>query len=151
MNFLAGDEVILDKRELLNFLQKHRLGVQASVSALGFPQAAVVGIAVSDRFEIIFDTTNDTRKYSNLKANPQITFVIGWDEEQTVQYEGIAHEVEVEGEERNRVLEIYFSVYPDGRDRLLWPGIVHFCVKPNWIRYTDYRLGRAEIHLFTQF
>jgi hypothetical protein len=57
-------------RELLEFLQTHRLAVQTSVSASGGPQAAVVGIAVSDRFEIIFDTLASTRKAVNLRRNP---------------------------------------------------------------------------------
>jgi hypothetical protein len=38
------------------------LGLQASVSPLGAPQAAVVGIAASSRFEIIFDTVDTSRK-----------------------------------------------------------------------------------------
>lgn len=33
--------------------------------------------------------------------------------------------------------EIYFGRWPDGRDRLSWPGIVHFRVKPKRIRFSD--------------
>jgi hypothetical protein len=46
--------------ELVAFLRKHRLLVQASTSASGAPQAAVVGFAVSDDLEIVFDTIGTT-------------------------------------------------------------------------------------------
>jgi hypothetical protein len=46
---------------LLAFLRQHGLAVQTSVSKEGNPQAAVVGIAVTDRFEIVFDTLESTR------------------------------------------------------------------------------------------
>jgi len=63
--------------ELLRFMRTQGLAVQSSVSAAGAPQAAVVGIAVSDQFEIIFDTLASARKVPNLRANPRIAFVIG--------------------------------------------------------------------------
>jgi hypothetical protein len=44
-----------------------------------------VGIAVSRKLEIIFDTVNSSRKYDNLPANQAASFVIGWEGEVTVQ------------------------------------------------------------------
>ena len=130
---------------LLPFLQKHRLGVQSTVSPSGDPQAAVVGIAITPELEIIFDTLDTTRKCRNLRADPRIAFVIGWDQEITVQLEGIADEPA--GAERDRILETYFAVYPDGRDRLKWPGITHFRVRPTWIRYSDFNVGGEIVEL----
>jgi len=126
----------MTRAELLPFLQKHRLGVQSTVSPSGDPQAAVVGIGVTPELEIVFDTLDTTRKCRNLRADPRIAFVIGWDEEITVQLEGIADEPT--GAERDRILEAYFATYPDGRDRLAWKGITHFRVRPTWIRYSDF-------------
>jgi hypothetical protein len=57
-------------------------------------------------------------------------------EECTVQYEGIADEPT--GKELERIREIYFFRFPDGRDRLQWPGITHFRTRPKWIRFSDY-------------
>ena len=128
----------MTRAELVPFLQKHRLGVQSTVSPSGEPQAAVVGIAVTPQLEIIFDTVENSRKCRNLRADPKIAFVIGWDEEITVQIEGIADEPK--GDERDRILEVYFAAYPDGRDRLSWTGIIHFRVRPSWIRYSDFRV-----------
>lgn len=128
---------------LLAFLQKHRLGVLSTVSPAGAPEAAVVGIAVTDRLEIIFDTLADTRKCVNLRKNPQIAFVIGWDEEITVQCEGIADEPT--GAELDRVKRAYFQVYPDGVERQSWPGITYFRVHLNWARYSDFNAAGSIV------
>jgi len=42
----------MTKPELLQFMRAHRLAVQASVSPAHAPQAAVVGIAVTDAFDV---------------------------------------------------------------------------------------------------
>jgi len=63
--------------KLLAFLRTHRLAVQASVSPNAGPQAAVVGFAISDQFEIIFDTLETTRKAQNLRNIPHIALANG--------------------------------------------------------------------------
>jgi hypothetical protein len=139
----------MDVRRLLDFLRRHRLAVEASVSATSRPQAAVVGIAVTDRFEIVFDTLDSTRKAQNLRLNSRVAFVIGGlaGEEITVQYEGIADEPA--GLERERLKAVYYQAYPDGPSRLSWPGLVYVRVRPTWIRYTDYTVDPTEIAEFT--
>src|SRR5262249_12657741 len=80
---------------LLAFMRRYRVAVQASVSATSAAQAAVVGIAVTDRFEIVFDTLSTSRKAQNLRRNPKIALVFGGmvdGEERTAQYEGLADE-----------------------------------------------------------
>lgn len=124
---------------LLEFLRRHRLGVVSTVSPEGAPQAAVVGVAFTDRLEVIFDTTDATRKCANLRRNPRVAIVVGWDEEITAQLEGVADEPT--GAERDRILAAYFVPYSDGRDRLSWPGITHFRVRVAWARYSDFREG----------
>lgn len=125
--------------ELLRFLRGHRMAVEASVSAEGGPQAAVVGIVVTDAFEILFDTLDATRKISNLRRHPRIAFVIGGiadGEERTAQVEGIADEPR--GAELERLKALYFARFPDGREREKWPGITYVRVRPTWIRYSDF-------------
>lgn len=129
----------MTRRELLAFMRSERFVAQASVARDFAAQAAVVGIAVSDDFEIIFDTLRSSRKAANLRANPSIAFVIGGLHDvgiRTVQYEGIADTPS--GDELVRVREIYFEVFPDGRERLTWPELIHIRVKPLWIRYSNY-------------
>jgi pyridoxine/pyridoxamine 5'-phosphate oxidase len=129
----------MKKAELLDFLQKHRLGVLATVSPNGDPEAAVVGIAVTDRLELVFDTLDTTRKCHNLRNHANIALVIGWDEEMTVQVEGIADEPA--GAELDRLKTTYFAVYPDGESRQSWSGITYFRVRPTWARYSDFHDG----------
>lgn len=120
-------------------MRRHRLAVQSSVAAAGV-QSAVVGIAVTDDFEIVFDTLESTRKARNLAMNPRIAFVMGGTldgEEWTVQYEGIADRPS--GVELRAVQEAYFGTWPDGRERLKWPGLMHIRVRPTWLRFSDFR------------
>jgi general stress protein 26 len=126
----------MERDELVGFLRRYKLAVEASVGAGGVPQAAVIGFAVSDALEIVFDTVDTTRKHRNLRADPRIALVIGWDHEITAQIEGTSDFPE--GDELERMRAVYFSAYPDGRDRLAWPGITHVRVRPTWIRYTDF-------------
>lgn len=133
-------------RALLHFLRSHRLAVQASVSETVAPQAAVVGFAISDQFEIVFDTLASTRKAQNIRRNPKLAFVIGGlkkADERTVQYEGIADEPV--GEELEQLKQIYYAVFPDGPSRSSWLGLIYVRVKPTWLRYSDYNSDPPEI------
>jgi len=67
----------MTRPELLQFLRDHSLAVQASLSLSVAPQAAVVGIVVTDYFEVFFDTLESSRKVQNLRRNPRIALVIG--------------------------------------------------------------------------
>jgi pyridoxine/pyridoxamine 5'-phosphate oxidase len=126
----------MTRAELVRFLRRSKLAVEASVAPDGAPQAAVIGVAVTDELELVFDTLTSSRKYRNLVADPRIALVIGWDDAATVQLEGVVDFPS--GAELDRVRACYFAVYPDGRDRLAWPGITHARVRPRWVRYSDF-------------
>ena len=128
--------------ELYNFIHARKLAVISTTSSAGNPQSALVGVAVSPELHIVFDTIKSSRKYTNLKADPRISLVSGWDSEITVQYEGIA--VEPEGEALQQAKNLYFQTWPDGVNRQQWPGITWFLVTPRWIRYSDFTSGRIE-------
>jgi hypothetical protein len=135
--------------DLLRFMRRHRYAVQASVTPAGAPQAAVIGIAVTGAFEIVFDTIGGSRKAQNLRVNRRLALVLGdanGGDEWTVQFEGLADEPR--GGELERLKDAYFSVFPDGRDRQRWPGLTYFRVTPTWIRFTDYHVDPAAIHEF---
>jgi general stress protein 26 len=132
----------MNRDGLYDFIRAYRYAVMASVSGDGAPEAAVIGIAVTPDLEIVFDTTDATRKCPNLRRNARIALVIGgWDKQQTVQYEGVADEPE--GAERERLLKTYFEAFPDGPARSEWPGITYFRVRPRWVRYSSYYRPRA--------
>jgi len=126
----------MTKAELFAFLSGSKLAVLGSVSPEGAPQSALVGIAVTEELEIIFDTLDTTRKYRNLIRNCRASFVVGWEGEKTVQFEGEAFLPE--GEELGRYKKIYFGTWSDGPARESWPGIAYFVVRPLWIRYSDF-------------
>jgi general stress protein 26 len=130
----------MTKEFLYNFIKQHNLAVISTLSEDNKPEAALVGFAISKDLEIVFDTVKTSRKYKNLLQNRNVAVVIGWDNETTVQYEGIA--TELNGAEAEYYKEIYFEIYPDGRERAkTWPHIVHFKITPKWIRYSDFNEG----------
>ena len=138
---LGAKAEFMDKRALYDFIRARKFAVMASVTSLRAPEAALVGYALTPEFELVFDTTDATRKCANLRANPNIAFVIGWDGSETVQYEGIADEPA--GAERERLKKIYFEAFPDGVSRQEWPGLTYFRVKPRWIRFSSYYRPRS--------
>jgi hypothetical protein len=131
-------------------MRTQRLAVEASRAADGGVQAALVGIAVTEAFEIVFDTLDSTRKARNLRVSPRVAFVLGGSpatEERTVQFEGIADEPV--GAELERIKTAYFQVWPDGPERASWPGIAYFRVRPTWIRFSDFGCAPPRIVEFT--
>ena len=138
--------VTITRAALLTFLRSRRYAVESSVHPSGTPQSAIVGIAVSDDFEIVFDTLDTSRKGQNLRQRSDIAFVIGsleGNDERTVQYEGTADEPQ--GADRARLTELYFGVFPDGRERQKWPGLTYVRATPRWLRYSDYNVAPPAI------
>lgn len=124
-----------------------KLGVLSTINDANMPQSALVGIAVTETLEIVFDTVKSSRKYPNLIARPACSFVMGWAGEQTVQYEGRADELS--GGELERFQQVYFDAWPECRAHLTWPDIVYFVVRPRWIRYSDFDRNPPLIREFT--
>jgi hypothetical protein len=136
----------MTQAELYAFLRKHRLAVISTIGATS-PQAAVIGIAVTEALDIIFDTLTTSRKYANLRADPRAALAIGWDAAQTVQYEGIADWPS--GPDLDACKRIYFEAWPDGPDRERWPDIAYIRIRPRWLRYSDFSDTPAKIEELT--
>lgn len=132
----------MTKRELAQFMRRCRHAAQASVSASGAPQAAVVGVAVSDDLEVFFDTLATTRKAENLRRDGRAALVL-WDAQCTVQIDGVADEPQ--SSELARLKQLYFDSFPDGRERERWPDITYFRVRPRWLRYSDFSGAEPRI------
>jgi hypothetical protein len=136
----------MTQAELYAFLRKHRLAVISTINLVSL-QAAVIGIAVTETLDIIFDTLTTSRKYANLRADPRAALAIGWDAAQTVQYEGIADWPS--GPELDACKRIYFEAWPDGPDRERWPDIAYVRIRPRWVRYSDFSETPARIEELT--
>jgi general stress protein 26 len=120
----------------LQFAAGQKLAVLSTVSPKNEPESALMGIAVTPEFEIIFHTSKASRKYGNLVANPKAAFVIGCSGAISVQCEGLAEELS--GAELERRLKVYFAVFPDAKEGQSKPGTTYFVVRPKWLRYGDY-------------
>ena len=134
----------MTKEFLFDFIRQHQYGVLATVSQDNIPESAFVGIVVTPDLKIIFDTIADTRKYENLVLNPNISFVIGWDNDRTVQYQGIA-KIPTPAELED-LLPTYFEIFPEKNvknENLR--DIIYFHVEPSWIRYSDLNEDTRQI------
>ncbi|MGZ3418121.1 MAG: pyridoxamine 5'-phosphate oxidase family protein [Polyangiales bacterium] len=137
----------MERSEILAFLRSAREWVEATVSPDGAPQAAVVGVAVTDELELVFDTVDSSRKCRNLRAEPRVALTM-WNGERTAQIEGVADEPK--GEELARVQKAYFAAFPDGPSRLPWPGLTYVRVRPTWIRISEFVDGAPRVTELTR-
>jgi hypothetical protein len=129
------------KSELLFYMRGHKLAVVATVNQSSAPEAALVGVGVTDKHELVFDTISFTRKHENLFLRPRIAVTFSGPGEQTLQYEGIAFPLSSDGAEDAAYREAYYAAWPDGRERLNWAGLVNWGVTPIWARYSDFGRG----------
>lgn len=129
-------ERMMQRAQLVRFLRAQPWAVLATASRSGFPQSAVVGVVVTDDAELVFDTAVTARKTANLRADPRISLVLGWDEGRTVQYEGLASEPA--GEVLEALRHQYFARFPDGVARAAKEETTYFVVRPTWVRYSDF-------------
>jgi general stress protein 26 len=132
----------MTRKQFLAKLKAHRLAVLATVAADGSPQAAVIGVAVADDFEVIFDTLKTSRKYANIRHEPRVALELDAGSE-TLQLQGIAEELS--GDELIRCKRIYFAVWDDGPSREDLPDITYFRVRPTWLRYSDFSIEPPRI------
>lgn len=130
------------KRMILEFLRKHTLAVIATCHRNGTPEAATVDFSVRDNLEIVFDTFKDTRKFNNLAERPGVAFVVGWNDNITVQYEGEATRVPAADIEQYQ--EAHLNSVPAERE-FIERGAVMFKATPRWIRYSDFNKEPLEL------
>ena len=124
------------KREgVLKFVKQHRLAVVSTISAKSKPEAAVVEYGELEDLTIIIDTLKTSRKYKNLQTNKSVAVVIGWDEDKTLQIDGIASELN--GQELERAKVAYFSKNDRAKKWESRPDIAYFAINPDWLRYSD--------------
>lgn len=129
------------KQLIADILYKNTLTVISTIAVnTGNPESALVTYAENENLELYFGTYQNERKYKNLKNNPAVAFVIGWDAtiHETLQYEGVARELEAtEIHEAHQ----HFLKKPGNintEEYLYHPKFSFFIVKPTWLRYSNY-------------
>jgi len=123
------------ERRILNFVKKHKLAVLATINNEGKPESSVIEFSEKNNLELIFDTFSSFRKYKNIKSNPEVAIVIGWDENITIQYEGTA--TELKDKELQESINLHINKLQDAKKFVGMEGIKFFKITPKWIRYTD--------------
>jgi len=125
------------RSRILDFMRQHKLTVISTVDGENNrPEAACIAFAEKENLDLIFGTSNASRKYRNLEKNKNVSFVIGWsDELGTIQYEGVA--TELSGEEALEHGQILAGKNENARIFLTKETQRYFLVKPTWIRLVD--------------
>ncbi len=122
--------------EIFDIAKRKRFLIVSSVNESGAPEAALMGFALTQANEVVFDTLTSSRKAVNLSRNPATALVIGWDDNISLQIEGEARRPV--GDDLASAKAAYFHQWPDGRARETWPDIAYVVVQPKWIRYSNY-------------
>ena len=105
--------------EVFDIARRKRFLVVSSVAESGAPESALMGFALTQANEIVFDTMGTSRKAVNLARNPKAALVIGWDDQVSLQIEGVARRPA--GDDLASAKAAYFREWPDGRARESWP------------------------------
>jgi pyridoxine/pyridoxamine 5'-phosphate oxidase len=129
-------EAVMTLEEIFDIARSKRYLIVSTVNDSGAPQAALMGFAWTRANEVVFDTLSTSRKAANLASNPIAALVIGWDDNISLQIEGLARRPL--GDDLASAKEAYFRAWPDGRAREDWPNIAYVVVQPKWIRYSNY-------------
>ena len=132
--------------EVFDIARRKRYFVVSTVTESGAPEAALMGFALTQANEVVFDTLSSSRKAVNLSRNPAVALVIGWDDEISLQIEGEARRPVVD--DLANAKAAYFQEWPDGRARENWPNIAYVVVKPKWIRYSNYAASPPVVEEF---
>jgi general stress protein 26 len=132
--------------EVFDIARRKRFVVVSTVNESGAPEAALMGFALTQANEVVFDTLSTSRKVVNLARNPAAALVIGWDDNISLQIEGLARRPV--GDELASAKAAYFREWPDGRARENWPNIAYVVVQPKWVRYSNYS-GAPVVEEFT--
>jgi len=121
---------MISARELLcDLLEEQSLGALATFSE-GKPHASLIAFAsTEDLRQIAFATTNGTRKFDNMIANPEVDFLVDNRRNDIADFnDGLAVTAhgtvrEPEGEERRNLMELYIDRHPYLNDFVSSPRV----------------------------
>ncbi len=122
--------------QLVDFIRKRRLGVLCTVGPAGQPQAALMNLAILPDLSLVFETTSSTRKSGNIERDSRVALVIGWDGQETLQYEGLVERPS--GRLLDLAKQTFVTTFPFKTSDEQWPGNSYFVVHPCWLRFSSY-------------
>lgn len=122
-------------KEIDELMNASKTCVMATITPEGKPEAATVGFSHNEKYELLVGTSNQSRKYQNLLANPEVAIVVGFEKPLTVQYEGTARQVPAD--ELEKRMEKHFEKVPGAKFYAYADDQVWFVLTPKWMRFTD--------------
>lgn len=145
-----------EKVNVLAFLQKHSVGVLATLSPDGTPRARTVYYATDDSFGVYFCTLTGTRKVEDIARNVHGAFVVSdEDTPQTIQIEGTILDL-TETATINDVVRTLSDKFMERGTQFaplthLDPGkIAFYKLTPTWVRFGDFTDGFGADKTFTE-
>ena len=129
-----GREMNLDN--VKEFIDDLDCCVIATVGNDGKPEAATVGFSCDENMRIVICTNINTRKAVNMRDNPSVALVVGFEGSSTLQYEGIAEQTTVS--DLGLRLEQHYEKIPPARRFGEDENQGYYIITPTWIRFTDY-------------
>jgi nitroimidazol reductase NimA-like FMN-containing flavoprotein (pyridoxamine 5'-phosphate oxidase superfamily) len=137
------------KTEILDFLQKHNLGVLSTVSEKFIPAAAIVYYVADNDFNLYMLTKEQSEKAQNMIHNPNVAFVVfeTGTNGQSAQMKGIA-ELIVDPNLHAKVIQQFADLVVSRTSflpplvRLPGESTACFKIKVTWMQWID--LARVQ-------
>lgn len=129
------------RKDIIDFINSQRICVLAFEMMDGSPHGSTVHFAFDEESKTFFFETYNTYRKAEVLFNKKIiraSIVVGVDEslKKTLQLDGEARLIK--DEEKKFYDEVYFSKFPNKKEKSLDPKFVFFSFTPTWWRYTDF-------------
>lgn len=131
--------------KLYNFIKSEKYAVISSVNRAGQPESALVAFSETEKLELIFATSKNSRKVKNILLNPNISIVIGFGDERltSLQYEGVARVLNLAN--AGEYADTHYTKHPISLQHKDEPGECFIVINPTWVRYTNYSTLPVEV------
>ena len=126
----------MTKEQIFDFIKQHHIAVISTVNSSALPEASVVGFGIDQNFEIYVATYDSSRKFANIKKNPRVAMVIGWEHGKTVQIEGEAEHI-TDSEKINEISMGVLEKMPTIAKYVKPERVVFLKITPKWLKYSD--------------
>jgi general stress protein 26 len=137
------------REEALSFLVDHETGVLATLSKSGELHARLVYYTCDDSFNVFFMTLQNTRKVSDIAANPHAAFVVSeMERPRTLQIEGVVTDL-TDTATIDPILSDFVkrlmahTQYGIPIAHLDGSEIKFYRLTPDWVRWGDFTSGQG--------
>jgi uncharacterized pyridoxamine 5'-phosphate oxidase family protein len=136
------------REEALSFLVNHDAGVLATLSPASEPRARLVYYTCDDAFNVYFMTLKNTRKVSDVAANPHAAFVVSeMDVPRTLQIEGTVEDPLLVDFMHRLMSHTAYNIPISHFDA---SEFTFFRLTPTWVRWGDFTFGQGTDNVLTE-